>query len=334
LSNAPIGLAFWDRSLRYIRINEALATMYGAPAEKYIGHTLQEVIPDLAPTIEPILRRVYETGNPVINMEVSGETSAMPGQWRHWLASYFPVRSEDGQLLGIGAVVSEITDRKKAEGERDQLLVSEKEARRELQAAMDSLRRREEEFRLITNSVPVLISYLDPEQRFRFNNQACNDWFGQGRREVRGKPLKHVLGEQGYEVIRPHLADAMSGKETAFECWIPNKDNDARYMQVSYVPHQGKDGKIEGVISLMVDLTDRKLRSQSFETKSTDLEKQLMELTSETNRVRTELNQEAMDRKRFEEENIQLQSRFDELQKQFDTMKEELRKASETSGVE
>lgn len=115
LSNAPDGLGFLDRALRYQRVNQSLAALNGVSVEKHIGRTIGEVLPDLAPRLEPLLQRILETGEPIVDMEISGETPASPGQRRHWLASYYPVRTPNGHLLGIGSVVIDITERKQAE---------------------------------------------------------------------------------------------------------------------------------------------------------------------------------------------------------------------------
>ena len=115
LATAPAGLGFWDRELRYLRINDALAAINGIPAEAHLGRTIREVLPELAPSLEPIFRRALETGEPIVDLEVSGETPAGHGQLRHWLTSYYPVRGPDGRTLGVGAVVMDITERKRAE---------------------------------------------------------------------------------------------------------------------------------------------------------------------------------------------------------------------------
>ena len=114
-ATAPIGLAFFDRSLRYVRINEALAEINGLPVSEHIGRTAEEVLPEMDPAVFEDIRRVLETGEPIVGRQVTGETPAAPGQRRHWHASYYPVRQPDGEVIGIGATVLEITERKRAE---------------------------------------------------------------------------------------------------------------------------------------------------------------------------------------------------------------------------
>jgi PAS domain S-box-containing protein len=118
LASAPIGIGFWDTELRYVRVNEALAEINGLPPEEHVGRTLAEVVPGLAPQLEPIYRRVLETGEPYMHTEATGEVPSTPGSVRHWLTSYYPVRTGAGGIIGIGAVVLEITDRRRAEDER------------------------------------------------------------------------------------------------------------------------------------------------------------------------------------------------------------------------
>ncbi|HEX8819308.1 MAG TPA: GAF domain-containing protein [Archangium sp.] len=116
MDTAPVGLGFWDEELRYVHINGRLAEMNGLSEAAHLGRTVREVLPELAPTLEPLFREVLETGLPRV-LEVTGETPAAPGVERHWLVSYYPVRDVDGTSLGLGGVVVEITDRKRVEEE-------------------------------------------------------------------------------------------------------------------------------------------------------------------------------------------------------------------------
>ncbi|MFO1433113.1 MAG: response regulator [Candidatus Competibacteraceae bacterium] len=115
-ARAPIGLGFWDRNLRFVRVNERLAEMNGLPAEAHPGKTPLELFPGLT-NLEQLMadwRRMLATGEPLLDIEVSGETPAMPGQLRYWRESFFPVQvGED--IVGLSAVVEDITERKAAE---------------------------------------------------------------------------------------------------------------------------------------------------------------------------------------------------------------------------
>jgi PAS domain S-box-containing protein len=113
-STAPVGLGFVDREFRIRQMNEALASVNGLPVEQQLGRTVQEVVPDLWDQIEPVYRHVLDTGRPVLNQEQHAGGPGSPGDSRSWLANYYPVRLE-GEIIGIGLVVLDITERKLAE---------------------------------------------------------------------------------------------------------------------------------------------------------------------------------------------------------------------------
>jgi PAS domain S-box-containing protein len=115
LVSAPVGIGFWDRDLRFVRVNDALAAINGLAPEEHVGKTLGEVVPALAERLEPMYRSVLETGIPLVHQEPTGGGEIAPGGDRHWLSSYYPVHTEGGETIGVGAVIMEITDRKRAD---------------------------------------------------------------------------------------------------------------------------------------------------------------------------------------------------------------------------
>jgi PAS domain S-box-containing protein len=112
---APIGLGLIDQEMRFLRINERLAQINGIPRVQHLGRTVRELVPDLADQAEAICRRVFRTGEPVLDMELIGETPAQPGVRRVWSESWYPIKSTIGKTVGINVVVEEITERKRAE---------------------------------------------------------------------------------------------------------------------------------------------------------------------------------------------------------------------------
>jgi PAS domain S-box-containing protein len=114
LASAPIGLAFYDLDLRYVRINEEMARINGVAREAHLGRRPTEVVAgNLGEVIEHTIRQVRDTGEPLLQHELSGEAAGTPG--RHWLGSVYPVRTAGGPVLGVGAVVVDITERKQSE---------------------------------------------------------------------------------------------------------------------------------------------------------------------------------------------------------------------------
>jgi PAS domain S-box-containing protein len=121
---APIGLGFLDADLRFVRINSALAEINGHSVEAHLGQCVWDLVPDLRANAEPLLRGVLEQGTIARDVELSGETPALPGVERHWKELFYPVLGADGRPDGVGILCEETTDVKRAQ-EREDLLMHE-----------------------------------------------------------------------------------------------------------------------------------------------------------------------------------------------------------------
>ncbi|WP_232293350.1 PAS domain-containing sensor histidine kinase [Stigmatella aurantiaca] len=128
LRTAPIGMAFFDTRLRFVHINDALATATGQPPEAHLGRSLPAMLGSGGLHLEQFLRHVLETGQPLERLELSAQELGLAGPWLYWTLSIYPVRAVDGRILGIGSVVENTTGTKLAEQERSRLLREAQEA--------------------------------------------------------------------------------------------------------------------------------------------------------------------------------------------------------------
>ncbi len=110
--DSPLGIAFLDLDLRFVRVNDALAQMNRVPADEHLGRSVGEVTGHY--DIERDLRRVVETGDPMLDVDI-----ALHG--RHFEASYFAVRDDRGGLLAVGKAMIDVTARRQAEAARERL---------------------------------------------------------------------------------------------------------------------------------------------------------------------------------------------------------------------
>jgi transcriptional regulator with PAS, ATPase and Fis domain len=101
------GVAIIDDNLRYVEVNEVLAKMNGLAAKDHIGKTVAEVLPSIAHLVEPACQRVLETGEPLLNIEISGESPRNHNILGHWAISLIPIPGDDGKPSGLGALVFE-----------------------------------------------------------------------------------------------------------------------------------------------------------------------------------------------------------------------------------
>jgi len=115
LANAPVGLAFFDRSCRFVRVNQLFADMTRFPLSRHLGRTLNELFPEaVAGDLENMVQRVFAEEEPVRNLEISG-LSGKPGERWTWLVSAYPVRTTPQQVRWAGVIVLDATDRKRSE---------------------------------------------------------------------------------------------------------------------------------------------------------------------------------------------------------------------------
>ncbi len=135
LRTAPVGFALLDDDLRIVRINDTLAAIDGIPVAKHLGRPATEVFPALHESVGPLVERVLVTGEPVVDLEVTGENRR--GDHIEVLLSCFPV---PGEVVGtqIGIVVVDVTERNRIRAVEDQALRSRLERQA---AALDVLQR-------------------------------------------------------------------------------------------------------------------------------------------------------------------------------------------------
>lgn len=119
LDSAPIGFAFYDHELRYVRLNEHLARIHGVPLAAHLGKRYRDLLPKgastgLADESERMLLQVFRTGEPIAEREISG-TVPDGNTRRTWVTSYFPVSVGDDEVRWVSVIVAEVTERRKAE---------------------------------------------------------------------------------------------------------------------------------------------------------------------------------------------------------------------------
>ncbi|WP_147445840.1 sensor histidine kinase, partial [Corallococcus aberystwythensis] len=117
LTSSPVGLSLLDRDLRFVRVNARMAKLDGLPLDAYAGRTLEQVLPRFASRLEPLLRRVMDTGEPVEELGFTLDQPDAPGGVLHVMASYHPVRTARGEVVGVGSVLVDVTRLKQAEAE-------------------------------------------------------------------------------------------------------------------------------------------------------------------------------------------------------------------------
>jgi len=122
----------------------------------------------------------------------------------------------------------------------------------------EQVRDREQKLRLVTDTVPALISYIDPQFHYRRVNKGYESWFGLTAGEMEGRHVKEVLGEEAWQLVRTRLEQAIAGETVSYEEHMPYSVGRPRWTYATLVPDRDSSGRVQGLVELVADITERK----------------------------------------------------------------------------
>lgn len=229
VGRAPLGVGFVDAELRFLYVNDTLAAIGGTPAASWLGQTLAETSPMLDAAVGSYLRHVLDTGEPLTGLRVTVGV-------RDWSASYYPLRTADGTLGGVGAVLADDTERDRAER---------------------LLRESEEQYRILVELSPDGIAMLEGE---------CMTYINPAGVEILGATdASQILDRSVWDLVEPdrlpaaldELAKVLAGREPrAFDAPIRRLDGSAAILSVRSVTVDR--GGVPAVQSIFRDVTARR----------------------------------------------------------------------------
>ena len=225
----PVGLALFDCDRRYLRLNERLAAMSGRTVGEHIGRPIQEITSPVASQLDESCRRVLETGEAVLDMEIRGPMAGESRKPIWYQISCRPVKSAGGVIEGVNAVVQDISDRKIAV-----------ETMRSWKATFDAM---SDQVCLLDRDGGIL---------------QCNESMGR----LLGVPNGTLIGRKCYEVMHgsagfvngcPYQEMMRSRKRESFELAL-----DGNCYLVSADPIFDEQGGVAGAVHIIRDITERK----------------------------------------------------------------------------
>ncbi len=201
------------------------------------------------PSCKTLLKRIHpEDRFLVINNLKQGHQKGKP--WHFHYRFLFPKNQvkyletrgettldEQGKILKIWGTVMDISQRIQAE---------------------KSLQRSEEQLRLITDGLPVLIAYIDRQERHIYNNRTYETWFGKSRSAILGLEIKKLFSDADYQRMRPYIETVLSGKKVSFEIQSVNDNGQSFWMSATYLPDFDRKNQVKGFFSMIDDITERK----------------------------------------------------------------------------
>ncbi|MFD2718187.1 PAS domain-containing protein [Hymenobacter monticola] len=222
---------------RYTFFNEPYQQLTGQRPR--LGLPVAQALPELAAQgFVSRLNEVYTSGQPFEAKEMLVElfdpgTGQSQSSYVDFV--YQPLRDDRGQTTGILVFIVDST--------------AKVHARRATEAAAQRLR-------VLTDALPVLIGYLDREQRYQFANLAYRGWFNIDPTALLGRKVRDVVGEQAYANAQGYIVRALAGERLSFESWMPYRENFVRHIRTDYIPDV-KNGEVLGFYTLVTDITDQ-----------------------------------------------------------------------------
>ncbi|RTQ52438.1 PAS domain-containing protein [Hymenobacter gummosus] len=240
---APAGICILGGDeLVFELVNPAYEQLF--PGRRLLGQPILDAIPEISDhAVHHTLQRVYDSG--VTHQELSmllpvvnPRTGKLEERYFNYIqqARY----DEHGWIDGVVVFAFEVTEQVRAQQ------ASEAAAQR---------------LRLLTDALPVLISYVDQQQRYQFANQAYQIWFHKPPEALLNRPVREVIGEQAYQNVRGYLERGLAGEALDFESRMPYREGFVKHIRTSYIP-DWREGQVAGLYALVTDVTEQTLAQQ------------------------------------------------------------------------
>ncbi|MBD2356337.1 PAS domain S-box protein [Tolypothrix sp. FACHB-123] len=234
IAASPTVLVLFDRQLRFLYANEALAKINGLPLSEHLGKTLWDVVPQMAPQFAPLLLEVMETQQPVLNLEFSGEVR--PGVFRHTIANHYPVCLSNGEVIGVGVAVMDVTH---------------------LTQAKQELAASEARFRTLADNISQFAWMADANGAIFWYNQRWYDYTGTTLAEMTGWGWQKVHHPEHVERVVQKFRQAMETGEIWEDTFpLRGKDGQYRWFLSRAIPVYNEQGQVLQWFGTNTDITD------------------------------------------------------------------------------
>lgn len=254
--SAPVGMALVGLDGRWLRINAKLCSILQRSPQELFALTFPDVThpDDVAVDIGHVARLLAGDADHY-TLE---KRYLRPDGSLLWGSLTVTLVRREGRPLHFISVVEDITARRQAEADLRALHTELEQRVQERTAALADSEHRLHE---IADNLPVLIGYIDTEQRYRFVNRTYEHWFGLAPEVIVGRLMADVLGESLYANRLPRFLAALAGQRQLFQEDLVLRER-RRFMQTVYVPHHDGQGHVAGVYVLVTDLTPQKLAEE------------------------------------------------------------------------
>ncbi|TNC85210.1 MAG: PAS domain S-box protein [Thalassolituus sp.] len=253
LGTEEIGIAILDTDLRYREVNPLLAKFNGVSVEDHIGQTVAEVLPALAPVVVPELNRVLETGTPLRDLRITGQTPSLKGQDSLWEASYLPIVEPANDNLSSLESEHHVTG--------ILVLAINRSLEQELERAKEESHQLQ---RRILDSLFTFVGILSPDGVLIDANRAPLEAAGVSLEDVMGKRFWDCIWWNYSPSIQQQLRNAViragAGETVRYDVPVRTVGDTRITIDFMITPLLGKEGEVTHLVASANDISERKSR--------------------------------------------------------------------------
>ncbi len=117
------------------------------------------------------------------------------------------------------------------------------------------IKTREQQYRSVLDSLPVLIAEIGPDGRYRYANRERCEWFGSTPKELEGQRFSAVLRPAGMPDLLDAVDRGINGVPARLELTLPHPTKGLRRLDVQVIPKRDTRGNLDGLYLLGIDIT-------------------------------------------------------------------------------
>lgn len=174
-----------------------------------------------------------------------------------------PLRRLDREVARLGRGNMEVRSSAQGIPEIHRLATTLNQTADALQERSQALEEARAVLRIVTDSLPALVSLLDRSERFLFANQAYRDWLGMDPEALIGTSLEALYGGLVEKAMRPHLRAAWAGQRTVYERPMTTVHGE-RWALVTLAPRCKEGGTVSELCVMILDVTERRVAQEQL----------------------------------------------------------------------
>ncbi|MBI4192294.1 MAG: EAL domain-containing protein [Betaproteobacteria bacterium] len=171
-------------------------------------------------------------------------------EWIAFLAGvlFAAIAATASQLSKAQWIIARRT--KQLQRARDAL--AQESARRE--RAAEAQKVAEARLQLINDALPVMIAFVDRDERCRYHNPAFAQWRGRDGKQIEGHTLREVVGDEIYRDLKSRSADVFTGKEVRYEVEWRQPGGEIESCAVTLLPYPPDAERPSGFYALIASM--------------------------------------------------------------------------------